>query len=59
MLRKTPLIRVMLSDPSIPDTLIARYRLRGADYEGSVARFRTCNNQLRRRPTVTIAASGC
>lgn len=55
---KRGMIRIMLSDPSIRDTLIARYRLRGADYEGSAARFHACNDQLRRRPSVTIVASG-
>lgn len=50
------MIRILLSDPSIRDTLIARYRLRGADYEGSAARFRDCSDGLRARSSLALAS---
>ncbi len=57
-LAKRGMIRILLSDPSIPDTLIARYRLRGTDYEGAAARFKGCSDNLRAQNNSVALASG-
>lgn len=50
------MIRILLNAPSTPETLIARYRLSGEDYEGAATRFRNCSIALHDRSKVALAS---
>lgn len=45
-MRRKGMIRVFLSDPSIKETLIARYRMQGSRYEASFRDFQACRTSL-------------